>query len=96
MTGVPLPLEATRKCLGGLSALDGAEDRPLLVQMDTGAPDATPDWRCSSLGRELQFLSSHTTHHYALIKLLLDDTGVGLGPEFGVAPSTLAWQRVLR
>lgn len=65
------------------------------VDYDARARDATPDWRPSSLGRELQFLSSHTLHHYALIKLLLDDTGLDLGPEFGVAPSTLAWQRAL-
>jgi uncharacterized damage-inducible protein DinB len=88
--------EATRECLRGLAALAGEEDRRLLVQLDTGAPDPTPDWRSSSLGRELQFLSSHTIHHYALIKLLLDDTGLDFGPEFGVAPSTLAWQRALR
>jgi hypothetical protein len=89
-------LEATHECLASLAALDGAADRPVLVQMDTGAPDSTSDWRPSSLGRELQVLCSHTIHHYELIKLLLDDTGLDLGPEFGVAPSTLAWQRVLR
>ena len=89
-------LEATRECLRGLAALAGEEDRSLLVQLDTGATDAGPDWRPSSLGRELQVLSSHTIHHYALIKLLLDDAGLDLGPEFGVAPSTLAWQRALR
>jgi uncharacterized damage-inducible protein DinB len=88
--------EVTRECLAAIDTLDGVADGPLLVQIDTGAPDATPDWRTSSLGRELQFLSSHTIHHYALIKLLLDDAGLDLGPEFGVAPSTLAWQRALR
>jgi hypothetical protein len=41
----------------------------------------------------LQFLCSHTVHHFALIKLLLDGTGVDLAPEFGVAPSTLAYHR---
>ena len=89
-------LEATHHCLGSLTSLVGEPDGALLVQVDTGAPDAGPDWRPSSLGRELQFLSSHTIHHYALIKLLLDDTGLDLGAEFGVAPSTLAWQRALR
>lgn len=89
-------LEATRDCLTRLAALDGAEDRALLVRMDSGASATGSDWRSSSLGRELQFLSSHTVHHYALIKLLLDDTGLDFGSEFGVAPSTLAWQRALR
>jgi hypothetical protein len=35
-------------------------------------------------------------HHYALIKLLLEGSGVDLGVEFGVAPSTLAHQRAAR
>jgi len=46
----------------------------------------------SSLGRELHFLVSHTVHHYAIVRLLLDTPGA-VGHEFGVAPSTLAWQR---
>jgi hypothetical protein len=39
--------------------------------------------------RELQFLASHTVHHYALIAHLARDRGVGVAPEFGVAPATL-------
>ncbi len=68
-------------------------NRPLSVQMRTGDGDVMPDWRPSSLGRELQFLVSHTVHHYALIKLLLEDHGIYAGEEFGVAPSTIVWQR---
>ncbi len=48
----------------------------------------------STVARELQFLSSHTVHHYALISiaLRLDDRPVPT--EFGVAPSTLEhWRR---
>ena len=89
-------LEATRECLAALDALDSVPDRPLAVQMDGGAGDERPDWRPSSAGRELQFLCSHTVHHYALIKLLLEGSGVDLGVEFGVAPSTLAYQRAAR
>jgi len=68
-------------------------NRPVSVQMHTGGEDGLPDWRPSSVGRELQFLVSHTVHHYALIKLLLEDHGIYAGEEFGVAPSTLAFQR---
>ena len=46
----------------------------------------------SSLGRELHFLVSHTVHHYAIIKLLIADPDL-VPADFGVAPSTLAWQR---
>ncbi len=87
--------EATRAILARLDALDPGADLPVLVQMDTGGSEESPDWRSSSRGRELQFLCSHTVHHFALIKLLLDGA-VDLGAEFGVAPSTLAHQRVHR
>jgi hypothetical protein len=46
----------------------------------------------SSAGRELQVLASHTTHHYALIALLLQARGIEVEPGFGVAPSTLVYR----
>jgi uncharacterized damage-inducible protein DinB len=45
----------------------------------------------STLQRELQFLTSHTIHHYALIALLLKLQGFEPPMEFGVAPSTLRY-----
>lgn len=47
------------------------------------------DWSISSLKRELQFLLSHTIHHYSLIALALRLQGFEPGAAFGVAPSTL-------
>jgi uncharacterized damage-inducible protein DinB len=47
------------------------------------------------VGRELQFLASHTLHHYALIAALLRLQGVEPGEEFGVAPGTLEHRRRL-
>ena len=46
----------------------------------------------SSVGRELQVLSSHTVHHFALIALTLRAHGVAVDPRFGVARSTLRHQ----
>jgi hypothetical protein len=43
----------------------------------------------SSVSRELQVLSSHTIHHFALIAMTLRSYGVEMDPEFGMAPSTL-------
>lgn len=43
----------------------------------------------STLGREYQFLHSHTLHHMALIKALASRQAIDLGERFGVAPSTL-------
>jgi len=46
----------------------------------------------STIGRELQALSSHTIHHFALIAMTLRAHGVDVHPSFGMAPSTLRHQ----
>ena len=70
-------------------------DRPLAVRAEEFVPGAE-EWSGSSGGRELQFLISHTIHHYALIAMLLAHRGYDVTrrfPELGVAPSTLEhWQ----
>ena len=64
-------------------------DRPLYVRME----DAEEDCRLSSsINRELQVLSSHTIHHFALIAVTLRAFGVSVTADFGVAPSTLRYQ----
>ena len=68
-------------------------DRALKVRGDAHDP-ARPEtgWSGSTVHSELQFLLSHTNHHYALIVALLARQGLDLGSEFaefGVAPSTL-------
>jgi len=45
----------------------------------------------STLGRELEFVISHTIHHFALIKERLAGKNIDLDPRFGVAPSTLEY-----
>ena len=60
----------------------------LRVKMDCGSELADP-WSQSSVLRELQFLISHTVHHFALIRMILLDQGVQTPAGFGVAPSTL-------
>jgi hypothetical protein len=47
------------------------------------------------VARELQFLQSHTVHHYAVIHLMLLQQGIRPDPEFGVAPSTLRHEAFL-
>lgn len=46
----------------------------------------------SSVGRELQALSSHTIHHFALIAVTLRVHGFEVDPAFGMSPSTLRYQ----
>lgn len=77
--------------LAALEAMKAAPaDRAVQVKMDCGDDtDETSWWSASSLRRELQFLISHTVHHYALMVLLLKGMDVDVDASFGVAPSTL-------
>ncbi len=68
--------------------------RELRVKMDSGedqgkAVDACVQWQVSSVGRELQFLVSHTVHHFAMIRSLCVGNDTEICSTFGVAPSTL-------
>jgi hypothetical protein len=66
------------------------QERIVWVRMEdalcSGVRDAFME---SSLSRELQVLSSHTIHHFALIAMTLRAHGVQLDADFGMAPSTL-------
>jgi|ERR1041385_328929 hypothetical protein len=64
---------------------------PLLISIEDGP--LRESWCGSSLVRELEFLRSHTIHHFSLMAILLRFEGIEPGEEFGVAPSTLRyWQ----
>lgn len=73
------------------------EDEPALrtdsivwVRMEDSAESDVPaPLLVSSVGRELQVLSSHTIHHFALMAVVLRALGVPVDTEFGMAPSTL-------
>jgi uncharacterized damage-inducible protein DinB len=66
-------------------------DRPLVV-CTASVPGRLREG-ATSLTRELQFLASHTVHHYALIAVLVRLWGVAPDDDFGVAPSTLAYEQ---
>lgn len=61
--------------------------RTVKVLMDYGGSDN--QWQESSVGRELQFLVSHTVHHYAMINEMARQRGFLVENGFGIAPSTL-------
>ena len=65
------------------------EDWELAVRIENANEDA---YLTSSIGRELQALSSHTIHHFALIAVTLRVHGLEVDPEFGMSPSTLRYQ----
>jgi len=73
---------------------DGGEVGVLVsLEAESGESPELPGWRLSTVAREIQFLLSHTVHHYALVALVLRLQGFEPGEEFGVAPSTLKYRR---
>jgi len=81
----------TRELMSRLSTLPESGDGSLTTRMDCGS-GVGPATTRSSVERELQFLVSHTVHHFALIKAVLTGADVRLPDDFGVAPSTLAYR----
>lgn len=78
--------EQIRFAIRRLSALTPEIIRgPILVRSEIDE-DA---WLHSTAARELEFLHSHTIHHYALIAERLQAANLRVDREFGVAPSTL-------
>jgi hypothetical protein len=75
------------------AAPDLRGDSIIWVRMeDADAIQVQDCFLTSSIGRELQILSSHTIHHFALIAMTLRAHGVDVDPNFGMAPSSLRYQ----
>lgn len=73
------------------------EDFVVMVRMeDADALGIPGGWLPSSVSRELQTLSSHTIHHFALISVTLRALGVEVDRNFGMAPSTLHFESKMR
>lgn len=64
-------------------------DKQIEVMSNEGLSIENSPWSKATVRRELQFLISHTVHHYALIGLILKTMGVVVPEDFGIAPSTL-------
>ncbi len=66
-------------------------DQPLTIKMESGSAS---EWSRSSIRRELQFLLSHSIHHFALLATILRFFNYQeIPPTFGVAPSTYQHQQ---
>jgi uncharacterized damage-inducible protein DinB len=89
-------LAATAKIQEIMSALlqiESVEPKRWSKNDDNGGRDIKERYSLSSVGRELQFLASHTVHHFAIIAFILKSQDIEPPPRFGVAPSTLLhWQ----
>ena len=85
--------ERIRRLVGHMER-DGAlrTDFVVWVRLEDSAGARVPEpFLVSSVGRELQVLSSHTVHHFALMATTLRALGVTMDAEFGMAPSTLRY-----
>lgn len=84
-------LRRIRQGLQGL-AQEAGESELTVTQDDPRDPPARV---VTTLARELQVLTSHTIHHFAVIGLILRTLDVPVDRNFGVAPSTLVyWTKV--
>ncbi len=69
-----------------------AQERIVWVRMEDARNCPVRDcFMESSISRELQVLSSHTIHHFALMAMTLRAHGVAMDADFGMAPSTLRY-----
>jgi hypothetical protein len=78
--------------LQSLSSVDFSQT--ILVRRER-ANDLTSEesWCGSTLARELEFMQSHTVHHYAIINLKLAMLGIKIDEDLGVAASTLKYRK---
>jgi uncharacterized damage-inducible protein DinB len=82
-----------RELAGELALIeDDLMELPVQIRLESGGAEAD-QWSHSTVRRELQFLLSHTVHHFALIAVLLERFEIAVPDDFGIAPSTLKyWQ----
>lgn len=82
-------IEQIRFAIGRLKNLEPEMfDRIIMVRSEINEDM----WNASSIAREIEFLHSHTVHHYALIARLIPDSVMDPLNTFGVAPSTLRFR----
>ncbi len=91
-----IALEQIERIINRLESFSAADSGTRLrVKMECAAPLDPDSWGDSSVLREMNFLMSHTIHHYAIIAMMLRIQGFEPGEQFGVAPSTLEhWKEV--
>ena len=84
------PLVARRRIEAVRAAIHELASGPEIIAVrDHGDAAASQ----SSITRELQFLISHTVHHFALIAVIAASAGLELPADFGIAPTTLKFRR---
>lgn len=89
-------LERIDRLLDQLNSMP-VQDQPLQVIMDMQSDTATLTRQSSSVARELAFLHSHSTHHYATLVFMLKSMEKHIAlDDFGLAPATIRNQEALK
>ena len=87
-------LNATRELRAAYQCLSAAcLGRELLVTCKTSYTASASQTAPSSIAREIMYAVAHAVHHYALIGIMGGLMGLRMPPGFGVAPSTVKYQR---
>ena len=89
-TDLSTGIAVARDLKSRLEGLEIALDRSVTVVVSANTRDSDAS-SISTIARELQFLASHTVHHYALIAISSRMQGINPPDTFGVAPSTLKY-----
>lgn len=63
------------------------DDYMLSIRASSSCDDRVES-QASTFGRELQFLVSHTVHHFAIMAGICHELGIHTPDNFGIAPST--------
>ena len=67
--------------------------QPIAARTEVSYASGAAPVTASSLGRELAYVIAHAIHHYALIAVMARLSGVWLDADFGLAPSTAAFEK---
>lgn len=70
-------------------------DLPVSTIFKSGSAGEFDFETASTLGRELVFVAHHAVHHFAIMSRYCEEAGVAVGPDFGKAPATIAYERSL-
>lgn len=89
-----LALSLTRDFRHATRFLSPAQlDRAIEARCQLSYNDAASSSAASTFGREVMYAVSHAMHHYALIALICRSRKIPVPQNFGMAPSTLQYQR---
>ncbi|HRI64442.1 MAG TPA: DinB family protein [Polyangium sp.] len=86
-------LSTTRDIAHRLTSFDERDMKRTVTVRMLFTPDTESVDVASTLGRELGFLSTHTIHHLAIIKIIAHSLGASLPDEVGVGHSTMAYRK---